>query len=141
MGSDHQLVMTTLKLKLKKIRSPQSLRVKYVISRLSNAETLENFRIKIGGKFAPLLEMTEMQEMTDLFADGMNEAALEVLGKEKKRKQPWMTKEIMEKYDERRRLKADTFKDDECNKKHRAANNLVMREIKKAREEFVQKKC
>ena len=84
-GSDHQLVMTTLKFKSKTIQKPQSLRVKYDKSRLRNAETSENFRIKIGGKFAPLSEMTEMQEMTDLFTDGMNEAALEVLGKERRR--------------------------------------------------------
>ncbi len=42
---------------------------------------------------------------------------------------------------ERRRLKADKFKDEECNKKYIAAQNLVRREIKKAKEEFVQKKC
>ena len=89
----------------------------------------------------PLLEMTEMQQITDLFTEGMNEVAMETLGKEKKKKQPWMTNEIMEKCDERRRLKADKFKDEECNKKYRAANNLVRREMKKAKEEFVQKKC
>ncbi len=86
-GHKTSLVMTTMKLKLKKIRRPPSSRVKYDISRLSDAETLENFRIKIGGKFAPLLEMTEMQQITDLFTEGMNEVAMEILGKEKKKKQ------------------------------------------------------
>ncbi|XP_069995005.1 craniofacial development protein 2-like [Penaeus vannamei] len=71
-GSDHNLVMTTMKLKLKIIQQPPSSRIKYDTSRLKNAETLETFRSKIGGKFAPLLEMTEIQEVTDLFTEGMN---------------------------------------------------------------------
>ncbi|XP_069972111.1 uncharacterized protein [Penaeus vannamei] len=70
-GSDHNLAMTTMKLKLKKIQRPPSSRIKYNTSRLKNAETLETCKIKIGGKFAPLLEMTEIQEVTDLFTEGM----------------------------------------------------------------------
>jgi len=47
-------------------------------------QILETFKIQIGGKFALLLEMTEIQEVTDLFTEGMNEVALEVLGKAEK---------------------------------------------------------
>lgn len=59
-------------------------------------QILETFKIQIGGKFALLLEMTEIQEVSDLFTEGMNEVALEVLGKERKKKQPWMTNEILD---------------------------------------------
>lgn len=38
-GSDHNLVMTTMKLKLKKIQRPPSSRIRYDTSRLKNADT------------------------------------------------------------------------------------------------------
>jgi len=104
-------------------------------------QILETFKIQIGGKFALLLEMTEIQEVSDLFTEGMNEVALEVLGKERKKKQPWMTNEILDRCDERRQLKAAKFKDEECNKKYRVANTLVRKDIKRAKEKFLQEKC
>ena len=68
----------------------------------------------------------------------MNEVALEVLGKEKKMKKPWMTRE---KCDERRQLKATKYKDDESNRKYRNANTKLRHEIKKAKETFLEGRC
>ena len=103
-GSDHNLVMTTLKLKVKKIRRQPPARTKYNVKRLNDVNVQESFKVKIGVKFSPLMDLADpsIQNLTDQFTEGMNEVALEILGKEKKMKQPWMTAEIMEKCDERR---------------------------------------
>lgn len=141
-GSDHNLVMMTMKLKLKKIPKPKAPRVKYNIERLGDRETRETFQIKLGGRFGPLLDLTDnAQEMADMFADAMNETALEVLGKAKKMKQPWMNVGILEKCDVRRELKAKRYESYDHEKEYRMANTAVRKEIKKAKDEFLVKKC
>eukprot|EP00794_Sanderia_malayensis_P011429 gene11428-biopygen9109 len=108
---------------------------------LKDADVQENLRIKVGEKFAPLMELTDLQKMRDRFAEGMNEVAMEVLGKEKRKKPPWMTDEVLDKCNDRRKLKATKFKDEESSRNYREANRLVKKEIKKAKEEFLQRKC
>ena len=84
-GSDHNLVMMIMKLKLKKIPKPEAPRVKYNIDRLRDRAIRESYQVKLGGRFAPLLELTDdTQDMTDLFTNSINATALEVLGKAKK---------------------------------------------------------
>ena len=128
---------------MKKIRRQPPARIKYNVNRLNDVDVQESFKVKIGGKFAPLMELTDLsiQDLTDQFTEGMNEVALEVLGKEKKMKQPWITAELMEKCDVRRQLKAARFKDDESNRKYRDANSKLKHEIKKAKETFLEGKC
>ena len=92
------------------------------------------FQAKIGGRFAALLELENSQEMTGVFTGVINEAALEVLGKEKKRKQPWMTAEILDKCGKRRKLKVARYKDYDSEKKYREVNNNVRVAIREAKE-------
>ena len=135
--------MTTLKLKVKKIRRQPPARTKYNVKRLNDVNVQESFKVKIGGKFSPLMDLADpsIKNLTDQFTEGMNEVPLEVLGKEKKMKQPWITAEIMEKCDERRQLKATKYKDDESNRKYRNVNTKLRHEIKKAKETFLEGKC
>nr|XP_027206803.1 uncharacterized protein LOC113800258 [Penaeus vannamei] len=71
----------------------------------------------------------------------MNETAMEVLGKARTRKQPWMTQDILNACDKRRELKAKRFIDSDKEKEYRNANIKVRKEIKKAKEEFLEQKC
>ena len=128
-------------LKLKKTKRPPNTRIKYGTNRLKDVDIQETFQITMGGKFAPLMELMNLQELTDRFTEGTNEVSMEVLGKEKRKKQPWMTDEILEKCDERRKLKTAKLNDDDSNKKHTDANRLVKEEIRKAKDEFLHEKC
>ena len=68
------------------------------------------FKAQVGGKFAPLLALTEdpsnIENIVETFNNTIIEAASETLGKARNKKQPWMTDEILTICDERRRLKA-----------------------------------
>ena len=86
-GRDHNLVMMTVKLKLKRMKETKQLRVKYDIKRLHDQAAREFFRAKIGEKFTPLSEMTDVQVVINEFTEAMNGAAVEVLAKAKKKKQ------------------------------------------------------
>ena len=91
-GSDHNLVMLTMKLKLKRIKKTPQTRMKYGIEKLKDPEVHEAFCALIGGKFAPLMELDETQEMTEKFTEVMNEAVMKILGKERRKKQPILEK-------------------------------------------------
>ena len=101
----------------------------------------QTFQAKLGGRFPALLELENTQEMTDVFNEVINEAAIEVLGKEKKKKQPWMTTEILDKCDERRKLKAVKYKDYDLERKYRELKNKVWTAIRDAKEVFIETKC
>ena len=60
----------------------------------------------IGGKFAPLTIMsnegTDLGSMITTFNTAVTETAIEILGKHRQKKRPWVTAEILDLCDKRR---------------------------------------
>jgi len=54
-GSDHELVIMTVKIKLKKLSQSKNPRVKYNLNKLKDRSILEIFQANVGGRFGPLL--------------------------------------------------------------------------------------
>ena len=54
-GSDHELLMMTFRLRLKKIIKPTNTRMKYDLDKLKDPTVAKAFQAKIGGTFAPLV--------------------------------------------------------------------------------------
>ena len=67
------------------------------------------FQATIGGKLAPLIGLSDEDMDTDTMITTYNTAvtdeASEILGKERRRKKPLATKDVLGLYDERRDLK------------------------------------
>ena len=97
--------------------------------------------MKLSNRFEPLLRLEDSQELTEAFTQIMNETAEECLGKLKKKKQPWMTDKILEKCDERRKLRSNKYKNYDAFKEYQETNKEVKTEIRKAKEEFILRKC
>ena len=91
-GSDHDLVMMKFKLHLKKIRKPQQTRMQFDLEKLKDPEVAEIFQASIGGKFGPLLAISEDPSNTDTIVETLNtaiiESSSEILGKKRKVKKP-----------------------------------------------------
>ena len=68
-----------------------------------------HFQAAIGGKFASLIglsdEEMDINTMITTYNTVVTDAASEILGKERRRKKPWVTKDVSVLYDERRDLK------------------------------------
>ena len=64
------------------------------------------FQATIGGKFAPLIGLSDedMDTMITTYNTAVTDAASEILGKERRRKKPWVTKDVLDLSDERRDL-------------------------------------
>ena len=93
-GSDHDLLMMTLHLRLKRISKPKHKRLTFDLEKLKDPNVLETFQAMTGGKFAPLTIMNnedaDMDSMITTFNTAVTETAHEILGKyrQKKKKKP-----------------------------------------------------
>ena len=89
-GSEHDLLMMTFPLRLKKISKPKHLRLKFNLKKLKDPNVLETFQAMIGRRFAPLTIMsnedTDMDSMITTFNTAVTETASEILGKHRQKK-------------------------------------------------------
>ena len=110
--SDHDLLIMTCHLRLKRISEPKHTRLKFDLEKLKDNNVLETFQAMIGGKFAPLAIMDN--EDTDLDSmitsnTTMIETANEILGKHRQKKKPRDTAEILDLCDKRREMRNKWF--------------------------------
>ena len=112
-GSDHDLLMMTFHLRLKRISKPKHTRLKFDLEKLKDPNVLENFLAMIFGKFAALTimnnENTDTDSMIITFNTALTETASEILGKHRQKKKPWVNAEILDPYDKRRELRKKHF--------------------------------
>ena len=143
-GSDHNLVLMAFHLHLKKIAKQGSSRLRFDLDKLKDPEIAEVFRATIGGKFAPLTTLYESETDIDLVTDAFNttiiETAKEILGRKRAIKKPWVSANILELCDERRKLKS-VKSTTEGAPKYRAINKKIRKDMKKAKEEWIEQQC
>ena len=112
-GSDHDLVMMTLRVRLKKARKPNQQRLRFDLEKLRDPDVACTFQETIGGKFAALIGLSDQDMDIDTMITTCNtavtDAASEILGKERRRKESWVTKDVLDLCDERRDLKKKRY--------------------------------
>ena len=98
------------------------------------------FQATIGGKFAPLVELSDedmdIDTMITTYNTTVTDVASEILGKERRRKKPWVTKDVLDLCDERRDLKKKRYEVEGANK-YREANRGIQKAVKKAKENWI----
>ena len=127
-GSDHDLVMMTFQVRLKKTRKPKQPRLRFDLEKLRDPDVACTFQATIGGKFAPLIGLSDedmdMDTMITTYNTAVTDTASEILGKERRRKKPWVTKDVLDLCDERRDLKKKRY-EAEGAKEYREANRRI----------------
>lgn len=144
-GSDHELVMMTFRLHLKKIKKQDSVRIKFNLDKLKDPNIIEAFQASIGGKFAPLLALddnqdTEIDIMINTFNTAVIETANDILGKHRPRKKPWITEDILELCDKRRNLKPKKS-ETEGARQYREINQQIKKGMIKAKKTWIEEQC
>ena len=97
-GSDHELVMMTFKLHLKRAKKQCNTRIRFDLEKLKDPEVAEIFQAKIGGNFAALSILDsdmDMVMLTDTFNTAVTDTANVILGKYRPVKKPWVTTDIL----------------------------------------------
>ena len=128
MGSDHELVMMTFKLRLQRVNNQGSIRIRFSLEKLKDPNITEIFQATIGGKFAPLLALEnqdiEIDALINSFKTAVTERANSILGKLRPAKKPWVTDNLLKLYNKRRELKPKK-NTTEGSKLYREANQQV----------------
>ena len=136
--------MMTFQVRLKMARKPNQPRLRFDLEKLRNPDVVCTFQATIGGKFAPLIgpinEDMDMDTMITTYNTAVTDAASEILGKERRRKKPWVTKDVLDLCDERRDLKKKRY-EAEGAKEYREANGRVQKAVKKAKEDWIGAQC
>ena len=89
--------------------APNQPRLRFDLEKLRDPDVACTFQATIGGKVAPLIGLSDedmdMDTMITTYNTAVTDAANEILGKERRRKKPWVTKDVLDLCDERRDLK------------------------------------
>ena len=97
----------------------------------------------IGWKFAPLIGLRDedmnTNTMITTYNTAVTNAASEILGEERRKKKPWVTKDVLDLCDERRDLKKQF--EAEGAKEYKEANKRIQKAVKKAKENWVGAQC
>ena len=84
-GSDHNMVLVTLKMKLEKNFKQEHPRINFNVDTLKNLGIAEIFEAKVGDIFSALnLLEDDINAVTDNMKEVLQETAPEVLGKKRK---------------------------------------------------------
>ena len=107
-GSDHDLVVMTFRVCLKKTKKPTQSRLRFDLEKLRNPDVTGTFQVTMGGKFAPLINLRDddidIDSMISTYNIAVTDTASEILGKGCSRKKPWVTRDVLDLCDERRDL-------------------------------------
>ena len=137
-GSDHDLVTMTLKVKLSTIKKNKLSRTRFDIEKLKDPEVAESYQEELAGKFAPLLLLDQdPQDLCDVFTDTLEKTAEEKLGKASPIKKPWITPEVLEACDVRRDKRRRRHLGTNDLLEYRVANRKVRNEINIAKNKWI----
>ena len=122
--------------RMKRISRPKDARLKFDHEKLTYPNVLETFQAMIGGRFEPLTNMShkyaDMYLKVTIFNRTVTEAASEIVGKPRQKKNPWVTAEILDLCDRRRELRKKQF-ETEGSEKYKEVNSNITKCTKKAK--------
>ena len=141
-GSDHDLVLCTMRLKLKNKRRDKRVRLRFDVEKLKDPKIAEMFQAQVGGKFAALsLLDNDIDTMSGNINHVLLSAAEEVLGPHRRKNKPWVTNDILDLCDKRRESKKRKHLDEEGRRLYQQANTEVRKGMRKAKEKWVYDQC
>ena len=107
--SDYDMVMITFQTRLNNSRKPTRPRIRFDLEKLNDTTVMSAFQATIGGRFAPLAMLVDEDADLDSMVTHLNKAvtdtAAALLGKQRRKRKPWVIPEILDLCDQRRDLK------------------------------------
>ena len=138
------MVIMTFQTRLKKSRKPTQPRIRFDLEKLKDPIVMSAFQAIIGGRFAPLAtlldEDADLASMVNHFNKAVTDTEAELLGKQRRKRKPWVTPEILDLCDQRRDLKKRRG-EPEGAKDYREIKRKIRTEMKTAKETWIQSQC
>jgi len=112
--------MMSFRIYLKRNLKQKRTRIKFDLEKLKSEEIAESFKA-IKGRFAPLLALEkDLNELVEDISSGITETASKTLESPRTKKKPWISNEVLNLCDEKRKL--FMVRSMEANKNVRNAN-------------------
>ena len=142
-GSDHDPVVMTIKMKLSTNRTKPNQRTMFNLDKLLDTEIAAKYQSELSNRFAPLLLLDNeiTQHLCDEFTNIITETANTIIGKSRPTKKPWITTEILSACDERRGLKKERFNGTQQLEDYRKSNKKVRKAINTAKNDWIEKQA
>ena len=125
-------------------REPTQPRIRFDLEKLNDPTVMSAFQATICGRFAPLAMLIDEDAVLDSMVTHFNKAvtdtAAELLGKQCRKRKPWVTPKIPHLYDQRRDLKKKRGKPEGA-KDYRKIKRKIRIEMKVAKETWIQGQC
>ena len=103
------MVMMTFQTRLKNSRKPTQPRIRFDLEKLNDPTVMCAFQANIGGRFAPLATLVDvdadLNSMVIPFNKAVTDTAAELIGKQRRKRKHWVTPENLDLCDQRRDLK------------------------------------
>ena len=136
-GSDHTPVVVEMRLKLKKLKKLKRRRrnLEAHLSKLKDHDIKERYSVAVRNRFDALEEGETGEHQWSRICEALTQAANTVVPKkERKRRQEWMTEEILRKMERRRRNQRNRAE-------YRRLDGEIRRECSAAKEQWLNRKC
>lgn len=136
--SDHNVVIMKYRLNLKKLKKKES--TKWNLDSLKDEEKIKCLQQEIKQEIDGVEPNDNIENRWKQIEQGIIKGTEKVLGKKiNKNKKPWITAEIINLMDQRRKYK--NISTEQGQQKYRQLRNRIQRECKKAKEDFMTNKC
>ena len=140
-GNDHDMVMMTSQTRLKTLRTPAQPIIGFDFEKLNDPTVMSAFQATLGGIFAPLASLVDEDDsMITHFNKAVTDTAAELLGKQRRKRTPWVTTEILYLCGQGRDLKKKRG-EPEGAKDYREIKRKIRTEMKMAKETWIQSQC
>ena len=129
-------MFTAIKLKLKIERCTKRPRIRFDLKKLKDPKSAEMFQARVGGKFAALCIFdSDVDTLASSLKEGQLSTAEEVLWRQRKKIQPWVTNEVLDLYTQTWQLKQQKFTSIEAGLEYRKVNREAKKTMKAEKEE------
>ena len=132
-------MMKTFRVRLKKVRKPNQTRLRFDLEKVRDPDVACTFQATGGGKFAPPTGLSDgdmdIDTMITTYNTALTDAASEIPGKKRRRKKPWVTKDVLGLCYEKRDSKKKRYEAEGATE-YREANRRIQKAVKKANEDW-----
>ena len=141
-SSDHDLVLCNLNLKLCIEKRSILNRIRFYLDKLENAPIYNDYKVKLDLELSRVnIIENDITETCNMIEKSILETAEKTIGKFIKKKQAWITNDILDLCDDKRKLKEVTKTNPVIKDKYIQINIRIRNLMKNANETWIQSQC
>ena len=131
-GSDHELIIGRIKLKLAKVCKKEGRRKRFDVNLLKIPEKVAEFRLELRNRFEVLCEAEDIEQHWNDYQESYKKTSEKVLGFKSRQKKSWITEDTWKTIEKRKEIKSciNQTKSQRIKERKREEYRLMDKEVK-----------